>query len=253
MTGRIVAALVSGSVALGVIACTGMYEIPVETPIQAKIDVSNFQRILVAGFVGGGSKTVDTNTETARLLRSQLRSKQSLRVIDSDALSLTEEVDKRLGRLPVAVKPGDEPEIKDESELATYEAIFNDTAFWKNIGDQYQGPLIVTGSIVFNEVSRQGMVSQPVSRIDQDGREQYQTVRTYSDQKGFAISPKFIFIDGRTGAQLHTEAYHEESLYPSTQSTPALSSYFELMDKLLPSFLNTLSSQRIRGSRVLLK
>jgi hypothetical protein len=253
MTARIAAALVSGSVALGLIGCTGLYEIPVETPIQAKIDVSNFQRVLVAGFVGGGSKTVDTNTETARLLRSQLRSKQNLRVIDADALSLTEEVDKRLGRLPTTAKPGDEPEIKDEKDLASYEAIFTDTAFWKNIGDQYQGPLIVTGSIVFNEISRSGVVSQPVSRIDQDGREQYQTVRTFSDLKGFAISPKFIFIDGRTGAQLHTESYNEESLYPTTQNTPALSSYFELMDKLLPSFLNTMSSQRIRGSRVLLK
>ena len=36
-------------------------------------------------------------------------------------------------------------------------------------------------------------------------------------------------------------------LYPAAQNTPALSSYFELMDKLLPSFLNTLSTQRIRG------
>ena len=38
---------------------------------------------------------------------------------------------------------------------------------------------------------------------------------------------------GRTGAQLYSETYHEEALYPSTQNTPALSSYFELMDKVL--------------------
>jgi hypothetical protein len=62
-----------------------------------------------------------------------------------------------------------------------------------------------------------------------------------------------VFIDGRTGAQLYAEAFHEEALYPSSQTTPALSSYFELMDKLLPSFLNTLSTQKIRGTRVLLK
>ena len=47
--------------------------------------------------------------------------------------------------------------------------------------------------------------------------------------------------------------FHEETLYPSNQNTPALSSYFELMDKLLPNFLNALSSQKIRGTRVLLK
>ena len=38
-------------------------------------------------------------------------------------------------------------------------------------------------------------------------------------------------------------------LYPASQNTPALSSYFELMDKLLPNFLNTLSTQKIKGTR----
>jgi hypothetical protein len=32
-----------------------------------------------------------------------------------------------------------------------------------------------------------------------------------------------------------------------------LSSFFELMDRLLPSFLNTLTAQKVRGSRTLLK
>ena len=53
--------------------------------------------------------------------------------------------------------------------------------------------------------------------------------------KGFALSLRFVFIDGRTGAELYSESYHEETLYPWTQNTPALSSYFELMDKLLPA------------------
>jgi len=39
----------------------------------------------------------------------------------------------------------------------------------------------------------------------------------------------------------------------STQNTPALSAYFELMDKVLPSFLTTLNTQRIRGTRILIK
>jgi hypothetical protein len=34
---------------------------------------------------------------------------------------------------------------------------------------------------------------------------------------------------------------------------PALSTYFELMDRVMPSFLSTLSAQKIRGTRVLLK
>ena len=60
--------------AAAAVACGPSYfEIPIETPIRPKMDVSPFQRVLVAGFVAGGSDDVDTNLETVRLLRSQLR------------------------------------------------------------------------------------------------------------------------------------------------------------------------------------
>ena len=71
--------------------------------------------------------------------------------------------------------------------------------------------------------------------------------------KGLIVGKKLIFIDGRTGATLHSQSHREEVLYSQQQTTPALSSYFELMDKILPDFLQALSSQKIRGTRVLLK
>jgi hypothetical protein len=77
--------------------------------------------------------------------------------------------------------------------------------------------------------------------------------RTYMERKGFILRPSFVFIDGRTGETLHTETFREEILYNASQNTPALSSFFELMDRLLPSFLNTLTAQKVRGSRVLLQ
>src|SRR5436305_1345020 len=79
----------AAAVALTAIACgTDFFEIPIETPIQPKLDVSAFQRVLVAGFVAGGSEDVDANQETVRLLRSQLRTKSSLKVIDADIMPL---------------------------------------------------------------------------------------------------------------------------------------------------------------------
>ena len=75
------AATIASLVLCGSLACTSFYEIPIETPIQPKMDVSAFQRVLVAGFIGGGTDDVDANLETVRLLRSQLRSKSSLRVV----------------------------------------------------------------------------------------------------------------------------------------------------------------------------
>jgi hypothetical protein len=88
---------------------------------------------------------------------------------------------------------------------------------------------------------------------DSFGRRRVVPVRTYMERKGFVLKPKFIFIDGRTGTVLHSENYREEILYNANQTSPALSSYFELMDRLIPSFLSTLSSQRIKGTRILLQ
>jgi hypothetical protein len=255
MTARTAAAIASLTLALGAPACMGFYEIPIETPIQAKLDVTAFQRVLIAGFLAGGAKDVDPNTETARLLRSQLRTKSDLKVIDADVRSLVDEVDKRRppADAPATPAAANEPKIKDEKDLQSYESIFNDVEYWKRIGEEYQQPLIVTGSVLFQEIARSGPQSSVREFQDPSGRRTTEEVRSFVDRKGYALIPKFVFIDGRTGQQLYTESAREEVLYPSTQNTPALSAYFELMDKLLPGFLNTLSTQKIKGTRILLK
>src|SRR5207248_10375136 len=143
--------------------------------------------------------------------------------------------------------------IKDEKDLEPYERLFANTAYWKKIGEDYQNPLIVTGTVLFTPHSRSGMVTRDQEMIDAYGRHRVVPVRTYMDRKGFILRPKFVFIDGRTGATMYSESHREEILYNSQQNTPALSSYFELMDRIVPDFLSALSSQKIRGTRVLLK
>jgi len=116
------------------------------------------------------------------------------------------------------------------------------------------GPTIsFTGTVLFTPHSRSGFVSRDVEEYDSFGRRRVIPTRTYLERKGFILRPKFIFIDGRSGATIYSESYREEVLYNAQQTTPALSSYFELMDRLVPNFLSTLSSQKIRGTRVLLK
>ena len=126
-------------------------------------------------------------------------------------------------------------------------------AFWKKIGEEYQNPLIVTGTVLFTPYQSNAFVTRNVESYDSLGRRIVTPVRTYMERRGFILSPNFIFIDGRTGAQLHSEKMREEILYTAQQNVPALSSYFELMDRMIPSFLSTLSTQKIRGTRVLLK
>ncbi len=144
-------------------------------------------------------------------------------------------------------------EIKNEKDLEAYERLFANTAYWKQIGEEYQNPLIVTGTVLFMPHSRQGMVQRDVEQYDSFGRRRVVPVRTFMDRKGFILAPRFVFIDGRTGATMYAERYREEILYNTQTNTPPLSSYFELMDRLVPNFLSALSPQRIRGTRVLLQ
>ena len=273
MTARNAAAIASALVLSGSLGCTSFYEIPIETPIQPKMDVSMFQRVLIAGFISGGTEDVDANLETVRLLRSQLRSRSSLRVIEAEALRLAEMARDQARTeqapppspggaadgqqiAPVAPLPQSEQDpikIRNEKDLERYSSIFADVAFWKKIGEEYQGPLIITGTVLFSPLATAGYVPVEREYFDPLGRRRVMQQRQYQERKGFTLQPKLIYIDGRTGATLYSETLREEVLYPAQTNTPALSSYFELMDKLIPSFLNTLSMQKIRGTRVLVK
>ena len=232
-------------------SCTNYYEIPIETPIRPKLDVSGFQRVLVAGFISGGTDDVDSNLETTRLLRSQLRTKSDLRVIDADVLPLMEVANE--GQNSSTGVVGTPAPIKEEKDLEPYERLFANVEYWKKIGEEYQQPLIVTGTIMFMTQQKNSIVQREVEQYDSFGRRRVTPTRQYVERKGFALRPKFVFIDGRTGTVMHSERFAEEILYNANQTTPALSSYFELMDRLIPSFLNTLSSQKIKGTRVLLQ
>jgi hypothetical protein len=241
------------------------------------MDVSPFQRVLVAGFVAGGSDDVDTNLETVRLLRSQLRTKSELKVIDADVMPLMEIAQDQ--SKPAAADPETASSqnaaagqsagaagantaadtsmalpktIKEEKDLEPYERLFANTAYWKTIGEEYQNPLIVTGTVLFTPKSSNAVVQRDQEVFDSFGRRRTVPTRTFQERKGFLLQPKFVFIDGRTGTTIYSERYREEVLYNAQQNTPALSSYFELMDRLVPNFLSALSSQKIRGTRILL-
>ncbi len=255
---------------LATTACSSYYEVPIETPLQPKLDVGRFQRILVAGFVAGGTDNVDTNLETARLLRSQLRSESRLEVIDAEVLDLLEVAESQNDGFDDAENgngggphenggggaDGFDAEARSdlsEEDLEEYEHIFANVSYWRQLGEEHQNPLIVTGTVHFTPHQRSGMVTREREIYDEFGRRMVVPVRAYRDRAGFVLSPTFIFIDGRTGITLYTERHREEVLYDVTHNTPALSSYFELMDRLLPSFLGALADQSIRGTRIMLK
>src|SRR5262249_24219563 len=118
----------------------------------------------------GGTDDVDANLETVRLLRSQLRTKSPLRVIEAEVLPLAEIATTEAsrdngtgitnssagvvppGQIPTAnvvntpeprpnesrpseSKKNSEPTIKNEKDLAKFDKIFADVAYWKKLGE----------------------------------------------------------------------------------------------------------------------
>ena len=53
--------------------------------------------------------------------------------------------------------PGESVIYKD---LAKYDKIFADVAYWKKLGEEYQNPLIVTGTVLFTPNQTSGFVMQ---------------------------------------------------------------------------------------------
>jgi len=232
--------------------CASFVEVPVETPLQSKIDVAAFRRILIGGFATDlGDSDVELGSETVRLLQNQLRSNTKLQVLEPDHPPLQDALERSLEKLGPGGKYN-----KQEREQYRLEAdrILQDGEFWRKVGEEYQTPLIVTGRLAFEIQNRSGF--QPEERIVTNPatqRRQYVRGSRYSERKGYSLNADFYFVDGRTGQTLHKEKFTEEVLYGEEQKISPLSAYFELMDRLLPNFLGVISPQRIRGTRVLLQ
>jgi hypothetical protein len=236
---------------LALAGCSSMIEVSVETPLQSKLDVSKFRRILIAGFVTDLEESdIDLSSETARLLQNQLRSNTRLQVLEPDRPPLQDALDRALASI------GEQGNYnKEEKEQFRVEAdrLLQDPEFWRKMGEEYQQPLIVTGKLGFESQNRSGF--QPEERVVRTAAGQPALVRgnRYMERRGYSLSADFFFIDSKTGELLHKERFTEEVLYSEDQRVSALSSYFELMDRLLPNFLGVITPQRIRGTRVLLR
>jgi len=241
------------SLGLAVLAsgCTSFIEVPVETPLQSKIDVQSFRRILIAGFATDpGDSQVDVVPETVRLLQNQLRSNTQLRVIQADRPPLTDAIEQATAELG---DPGHLTGAEKEQYRLEADRLLADAEFWRQIGEEYQNPLIVTGRIGFQEQNRSGFQAQERVVRDASGRPVLVRGNRYLERKGYALAADFHFIDGGTGELIHKEKFTEEVLYGVDQRISPLSSYFELMDRLLPNFLGVISPQKIRGTRILLR
>ncbi len=238
------------ALAFGLAACASAVDIPVETPLQSKLDVSRFRRLLVAGFVTDASDDVDLQAETVRLLQNHLRANSKLRVIEADQPPLEDALDK----LDLRTRQGQERLSRAEREqrLAAADRLLRDVELWRRVGEEYQQPLIVSGRLGFEAKDRSGFEAEERVLRDVNASPDGVGGRRYAERRGFTLTADFHFIDGRTGETLHKEKFTEEVLYSEEHKVSSLSAYFELMDRILPNVLGVIATQHIRGTRVML-
>ena len=230
--------------------CASFVEVPVETPLQSKLDVSRFRRILIAGFfVGLEDAEIDLSAETSRLLQNQLQSNTRIQVLEPDRPPLQDALDNILARL---AEQGEYASEEKEQYGLEADRLLEDPLFWRKMGEEYQQPLIITGKLGFEAQNRSGFQAEERVLRDSAGSPRLVRGNRFMERKGFTLNADFYFIDSKTGELIHKERFTEEVLYGERQRVSPLSSYFELMDRLLPNFLGVITPQRIRGTRVLL-
>ena len=245
-------------------SCVSFYEVPIEIPVSAKLDVSKFTRVLVASFATQTSENLDLDRETTRLLRNQLRmSSKNFQVLEAEIQPIgdfSERTLKQNGRLDEFKKLEEQARADGMEEISRQEWIdmeqdklLADEEYWREIGEEYQEPLIVSGKLRFSSESRSGFERGDRYVRDVYGRPQLMRSKRFQERTGFVLAAELYFIDSSTGRTIHRERYTEEVIYGVDEQASALSSYFELMDRLIPNFLSILSPQTFRGTRILLK
>lgn len=236
-------------------ACAIRYAVPVVTPVRPALDGSAFGRVLLAGFLAEGSREVDLSVETVRLLKSQIRRGSVLAVVEAKLPLAALTAARHAGDLEPDAETDDEqlPSARgpdgriDETRLRATPEV------WRRIGEEYQQPLIITGTLEFAASVRRELIDRNPETIDGFGRRAVPSARRFQVRKIFSLRPVFLFIDGRTGTVIHRTAVAEEVSYDGDARVPPLAAYFELMDRVMPGVLGVFTEQQQLGPRLLLK
>lgn len=238
---RNIAARVALVFLVGGCASANTSKVRIDTP--ANPDVFGFGRVLVAGFLADGSDQIDLNQETARFLRSELRSQTSLVIVESEPLQLAG-VARAGGRaaqpFSAGLQPSSRDRPRDSSGPQEDDAVFANVSFWKTLGEEYSEPLILTGIVRFSPAGPR-MVERQMGR---------RTMRFWL--RGFNLRLRLVLISGRTGEIVDSVPLRQLTAHATTGREGALSLYFKLMDQMMPSVFGALRQQASQG-RVLLK
>ncbi len=209
-------------------AWAGTTQVTIEVPVKPKIDISDYNSLMVANFICDRNTRMDLDVEVVRYLRKMLLRTLKLEVAKGEAPTLP------TGR-------GGKP-------------IFEVPDYWTDLGGRFDSDLILSGTVAFSTEDRSGYeqidLRQGGYRRDM-GYSPYNTRTIFIEQTGFFLNLEVHLLNGRTGEELYTDKFYQEIIY-NGNGPDDLSVFFMMMDKLAPQITGILAERKTRVTRYLL-
>jgi serine/threonine-protein kinase len=176
-----------------------------ETSPSCRLLDTQFQHVLVPGFLTYGFQGIDANAETTAMFKRMLRDLHGPTSSMSEA-AMSHELAMRLVPSPV----------NDENALAFGSEVFSDAPYMRRVGEWFRQPLItadtrpliVTGSVVLVGLSKN------------------------ASGQSYSLSTRIDFIDGRTGEIFKPTAFKSRIVVNTTRTLAA--AYFFEMHRFMP-------------------
>lgn len=211
-------------------AAAGVKEVTIEVPVKQKIDVSDYESLMVANFICERNTQLDLDVEVVRYLRKLL-----------------------LRTLKLDVAKGEAPTLPTGRGG---KSIFEVPDYWTDLGGRFDSDLILSGNVAFSTEDRSGYEQidlrnyQGGYRRDM-GYSPYNTRTIFIEQTGFFLNLEVHLLNGRTGEELYTDKFYQEIVYNGS-GPDDLSVFFMMMDKLAPQLTGIMAERKTRVTRYLL-
>jgi len=190
-----------------------------ETPLSGK-----YKRIYVAGFSPAVEEMFNLNFETTEYFRSELRKYTLYDVMPLEELMM--------------------PSGEDEF----YELVDN-YDFWQDLGSRVGADLVVYGRVNFYTEPSDGFY--PYEYRDYRSGD-YRTAQLLVHRTAMTIELDLFFHDSTTGEIVHEESFGQTIVYRG-RLDPTLQAFYDVMNRILPRFMDILVPREHDAIRFLLK
>lgn len=197
--------------------------VTVALPVPPKIDVADFESILVASFLTNDSVLMNINRELVRLLRGEFRQATSLDVAD-------------------IVPPPAIPEQSVEDLLANKD-------FWQYLAREYEVDLIVSGTVNYEQEDTSGF--QDVDIVDNTTGQRIRDSR-YVEQEDFVYALEVFFIEGSSGDLLFRDRVRRSIRFKGTSNDP-MGAFYEMSETIAHDVLAVVTTRVRTDTRIIFK